>query len=263
MVQWHLSILTPPQNSLLSLVPATETLTASTPEKSAAAQPGQHPSDDDPLDCTSSLRNNRYGGFSSQSQYIVAPSVSVRSEFANITRTSAPIQPLTCIISPGCPVGGRIPSRVLGTARQPVRPTGPSARQIHKKQSVEGSTPSCYAAQIPPMSAPAGLSSHQHQCNSGGSSGGGESPFQSITDGLMQRISDWKGHPMSGLGPLQMFDILSVRRDVLVRELHVYLFKEAIICVIEEKKKGLGRLWRWRWRVDFEWCRRQRQRREQ
>ena len=47
---------------------------------------------------------------------------------------------------------------------------------------------------------------------------------------------------MSGLGPLQMFDILSVRRDVLVREFYVYLFKEAIICVLEEKKKSLGRL---------------------
>ena len=58
----------------------------------------------------------------------------------------------------------------------------------------------------------------------------------------MQRISDWKGHPMSGLGSLQMFDILSVRRDVLVREFYVYLFKEAIICVLEEKKKSLGRL---------------------
>jgi hypothetical protein len=39
-----------------------------------------------------------------------------------------------------------------------------------------------------------------------------------------------------------MFDILSVRRDVLVREFYVYLFKEAVICVLEEKKKSLGRL---------------------
>ena len=47
---------------------------------------------------------------------------------------------------------------------------------------------------------------------------------------------------MSGLGPLQMFDILSVRRDVLVREFYVYLFKEAIICMLEEKKRSLARL---------------------
>jgi hypothetical protein len=42
--------------------------------------------------------------------------------------------------------------------------------------------------------------------------------------------------------PLQMYDLLSVRRDAIVREFFVYLFKEAIICVVEEKKRGLGRL---------------------
>jgi hypothetical protein len=39
-----------------------------------------------------------------------------------------------------------------------------------------------------------------------------------------------------------MYDLLSVRRDSLVREFFVYLFKEAIICVVEEKKRSLGRL---------------------
>ena len=39
-----------------------------------------------------------------------------------------------------------------------------------------------------------------------------------------------------------MYDLLSVRRDAIVREFFVYLFKEAIICVVEEKKRGLGRL---------------------
>jgi hypothetical protein len=39
-----------------------------------------------------------------------------------------------------------------------------------------------------------------------------------------------------------MYDLLSVRRDTLVREFFVYLFKEAIICVVEEKKRSLGRL---------------------
>ena len=67
-------------------------------------------------------------------------------------------------------------------------------------------------------------------------------PFKNITEDLRQRIIDWKGHPLSGLGPLQMFDLLSVRRDALVREFFVYLFREAIICVEEEKKRTLGRL---------------------
>ncbi|KAF8586332.1 hypothetical protein K439DRAFT_1556429 [Ramaria rubella] len=69
-----------------------------------------------------------------------------------------------------------------------------------------------------------------------------DSPFASITEDLRNRIIDWKGHPLAGLGHLQMFDLLSVRRDSLVREFYVYLFKEAIICVIEEKKRSLGRL---------------------
>jgi hypothetical protein len=38
-----------------------------------------------------------------------------------------------------------------------------------------------------------------------------------------------------------MYDLLSVRRDALVREFYVYLFREAIICVAEEKKRSLGR----------------------
>jgi len=69
-----------------------------------------------------------------------------------------------------------------------------------------------------------------------------DSPFHAITEDLRNRIIDWKGHPLSDLGPLQMYDLLSVRRDAAIREFYVYLFKEAIICVVEEKKRGLGRL---------------------
>lgn len=69
-----------------------------------------------------------------------------------------------------------------------------------------------------------------------------DSPFNAITEDLRNRIIDWKGHPLGGLGPLQMYDLLSVRRDTIVRDFFVYLFKEAIICVVEEKKRILGRL---------------------
>ncbi|KAJ3524112.1 hypothetical protein NMY22_g11149 [Coprinellus aureogranulatus] len=69
-----------------------------------------------------------------------------------------------------------------------------------------------------------------------------DSPFAAITEDLRNRIIDWKGHPLSDLGPLQMYDLLSVRRDSAIREFYVYLFKEAIICVVEEKKRGLTRL---------------------
>ncbi|KAF8586379.1 hypothetical protein K439DRAFT_1631799, partial [Ramaria rubella] len=55
------------------------------------------------------------------------------------------------------------------------------------------------------------------------------------------RIIDWKGNSLADLGHFQMFDVLSIRRDSVVREFYVYLFTEAIICVIGEKKRYLGR----------------------
>ncbi|KAF8586014.1 hypothetical protein K439DRAFT_1632099 [Ramaria rubella] len=67
------------------------------------------------------------------------------------------------------------------------------------------------------------------------------SPFNSITENLRNRIIDWKGNSLADLGHFQMFDVLSIRRDSVVREFYVYLFTEAIICVIGEKKRYLGR----------------------
>jgi len=67
-----------------------------------------------------------------------------------------------------------------------------------------------------------------------------DSHFKSIVEDLRNRIIDWEDHALSGLGP-QMHDMLSVRREALVREFFVYLFEEAIICVVEEKKRSLDR----------------------
>ena len=64
---------------------------------------------------------------------------------------------------------------------------------------------------------------------------------QAVLEDLSQRISDWKGHSLEHFGPLILHDLLSVRQDTVVREFHVYLFQEALLCVTEEKKKGLSR----------------------
>ncbi|EJD07284.1 uncharacterized protein FOMMEDRAFT_164298 [Fomitiporia mediterranea MF3/22] len=64
----------------------------------------------------------------------------------------------------------------------------------------------------------------------------GHALHKSIIEDLQARVIDWKGHSLSSLGPLQMFDVLLVRRDALVREFCFYLLEEAIICVGEEKK---------------------------
>ena len=45
---------------------------------------------------------------------------------------------------------------------------------------------------------------------------------------------------LSGLGPPQIYDMLSVHREALILEFFIYLFKEAIICLVDEKKRSLG-----------------------
>lgn len=69
-------------------------------------------------------------------------------------------------------------------------------------------------------------------------------PFANVVEDLRKRISDWKGHTVDRFGPLVLYDFLGVRQESVVREFYVYLFKEALLCVIEEKKreKGLARL---------------------
>ncbi|PWN50852.1 hypothetical protein IE53DRAFT_75830 [Violaceomyces palustris] len=64
---------------------------------------------------------------------------------------------------------------------------------------------------------------------------------RAVIEDLRQRISDWKGHSIEHFGNLILHDNLSVRQDTVVRDFNVYLFEEALLCVTEEKKKGLSR----------------------
>ncbi|CDU22225.1 related to CDC24-Guanine nucleotide exchange factor (GEF or GDP-release factor) [Sporisorium scitamineum] len=66
-------------------------------------------------------------------------------------------------------------------------------------------------------------------------------PTRAILDDLQQRVADWKGHSIEHLGPLVLHDLLNIRQDSVIREFHVYLFQEALLCVTEERRKGLGR----------------------
>ncbi|KAG8792913.1 hypothetical protein FRC12_004499 [Ceratobasidium sp. 428] len=185
------------------------------------------PNDDDPLEpggnTNASIRSGGSGG--SGSDYVVAPAISVRSEFPSITRVHEPTQGITCLITV------ELPSR-RGSAPVP-GPVMP-APQAHAPQP----QPQRYASP-PPPSAPPEDTPGPYSYNP---TPPANSRFARVAEDLQIRLVDWKGHPMAALGPLQMFDILSVRRDSLVREFYVYLFKEAIICVLEEKKKSLGRL---------------------
>ncbi|TFY67578.1 hypothetical protein EVJ58_g1543 [Rhodofomes roseus] len=207
------------------------------------------PTEDDPIE--HAAKWGQGDNAQEQSHYIVAPSIQVRSEFATITRTPEQSQPLTCIVVielPGKRQNTHVPGATMPMSESFSQRSGGSGStyqdnhslrensvhdyhpQHHRsldQHSQQMSPTSSQQAMLPP---PSFEETHQ------------DSPFIAITRDLESRIIDWKGHPLSGLGPLQMYDLLSVRRDAMVREFFVYLFREAIICVVEEKKRSLGRL---------------------
>jgi hypothetical protein len=233
-----------------------------TPTGRTIAQPAPHNlNEDDPLDHTGSVKSGQHN---EHSQYIIAPSIQVRPEFPSLTRASDASQPLTCIVVielPGKRVAGAVPGPIMSDNYRPRSatsrfgtnsgPTSPlsdhTSQQLHQRPCAESN----------PMSPPPSYqnrtltSSHEQYSSSKRHDSHPhhliihheeDSSFSAITEDLRNRIIDWKGHPLSDLGPLQMYDLLSVRRDAAIREFYVYLFKEAIICVVEEKKRGLGRL---------------------
>lgn len=255
------------------------------PAAAAAPRP-YNPNEDDLIE--HSAGSIRSGGSQDHSQYVVAPSIQVRSEFSTLTRTNDTSQPLTCIVVvelPGKRPTAHVPGAVMPTAAsymqrrdtQPhstptgvMSPTGVVSPPRHMSPALEhgfgrprvnsdvhslsGSQSHGRANLLSPASegSPHQLSpTHSHDALISRSppppvlqtqQDEEESPFNAITEDLRNRIIDWKGHPLQGLGPLQMYDLLAVRRDAIVREFFVYLFKEAIICVVEEKKRSLGRL---------------------
>lgn len=227
------------------------------------------PTEDDPIDHNGSVRSHLTAD--QHNQYIVAPSIQARPEFSFLTRNNDATQPLTCIVIIELP-GKRSPNNVPGPVMVSdfVSRSG-QVRQENGESAGRASPRHTHSSRHPPsdIDAPhlapqransrSSPTSFQDPTFSNPTDTDGppqwlpgptvtvsindeDSPFNSITEDLRNRIIDWKGHPLSGLGPLQMYDLLSVRRDSLVREFFVYLFKEALICVVEEKKRSLGRL---------------------
>ncbi|KAF8202331.1 hypothetical protein BJ912DRAFT_1019224 [Pholiota molesta] len=201
------------------------------------------PNEDDPLDHTGSVKSNPTHD---HAQYIVAPSIQVRPEFSSLTRTSDVNQPLTCIVVielPGRRAGGHVPGPVLTDNY------GRNSSNTHSQLRADNSSghssplPERQTRQRQDGGSPRDYPSRQLSANYGPNTlihSEEDSPFTAITEDLRNRIIDWKGHPLSDLGPLQMYDLLHVRRDSAIREFYVYLFKEAIICVVEEKKPSLN-----------------------
>jgi hypothetical protein len=192
------------------------------------------PTEDDPIEpLAPSLKSGSHGDHPA---FVVTPSIQVLPEFSSLTRNTEPTQALTCIVVvelPGKRGSGHVPGPVMDPYATSTVPDAPTLRR-HQPSPVPGGI-------VPPT-----VSSHDNHSTrevpfSASLQSQDTSPFVAITEDLRNRIIDWKGHPLSGLGPLQMYDLLSVRRDALVREFFVYLFKEAIICVAEERRRTLGR----------------------
>ncbi|KAG1860726.1 Pleckstrin homology domain-containing protein [Suillus subalutaceus] len=203
------------------------------------------PTDDDPIDHAISVKS------ASESHYVVAPSIQVRPEFSSITRNGETCQPLTCIVVIELParrgtthVPGPVMADAYGSRSAHTLTRNDTVTELpHPSQNDTLRRPSQtqrYDSYAEPWSATT-ESSRYRPGPPAEEEGEESSPFNAIVEDLRNRIIDWKGHALSGLGPLQMYDMLSVRRDALVREFFVYLFKEAIICVVEEKKRSLGR----------------------
>lgn len=207
------------------------------------------PTDDDPIDHAVSVKSTP-----SESHYIVAPSIQVRPEFSSITRNGETCQPLTCIVVIELPARrgtAHVPGPVMADAygsrsahtltRNDTVTELPHPSQRQNDTLRHTSQTQRYDSYTEPWSSTNAESSYYRPGPPAEEEGEESSPFNAIVEDLRNRIIDWKGHALSGLGPLQMYDMLSVRRDALVREFFVYLFKEAIICVVEEKKRSLGR----------------------
>ncbi|KAJ7442298.1 Pleckstrin homology domain-containing protein [Mycena latifolia] len=222
------------------LYPGRDTPTGRMGRAQSNARP-YNPNDDDPLEHAASVKSHPSG---EHSQYIVAPSIQVRPEFSSLTRSTDNNQPLTCIVVIELPgkriTNGPVPGPVLSDFSRTQSRSGRSSPRPDstRRRQGDGSDRDRDHDRSGDRSPPQFSSSNGHDYQPPEE----DSPFQAITEDLRNRIIDWKGHPMSDLGPLQMYDLLGVRRDAIVREFYVYLFKEALICVAEERKRSLGRL---------------------
>lgn len=199
-----------------------------------AAYP-RDPTEDDPIEPVAA--SFKSGSHSDHSAFVVTPSIQVLPEFSSLTRNAESAQALTCLVVVELP-GKRGPGHVPGPVMDPytTHHNVPEPATVRRRQ-----TSSIPARTMSPPESYNETHSARDVAYSVSTQSQEDSPFAAITEDLRNRIIDWKGHPLSGLGPLQMYDLLSVRRDALVREFYVYLFKEAIICVAEEKKRSLGR----------------------
>ncbi|KAL7421388.1 hypothetical protein Q5752_004273 [Cryptotrichosporon argae] len=184
------------------------------------------PTVDDPLESSAMAHSTSSRSLSSDVKLVV-PSIAIKSEFPSVRRNKGGKQVITAMVTvyvPQAPDRSRYPP----ARRSEATPTA---------SSTDASSP-----QFPPS--PRSASSYPEPAIMPSSARSQPTPttsasFAHVVADLRNRVIDYKTSGLDTLGPLRLFDLLSVRKGQLVREFHVYLFQDAIICISEERKSGL------------------------
>lgn len=184
----------------------------STPGRTPISPPAHDPLGDDPLESVvgmSASNSSRSLSTDAAPVKVIVPSIIIRSEHPSVVRSQnrRGKQILTAMVTVQVPSAG-------DRGRYPPRPRPPE-----------------YDDQPSPPLPPSPRSASSHDVMLG-------DPFAHVVADLKNRVVDYKSSGLDSLGPLRLFDLLCVRKGSLIREFHVYLFQEALICISEEKKTG-------------------------
>jgi hypothetical protein len=178
---------------------------------------------DDPVDIP-----RKTSGSGSMIPQVVVPTITVKAEHSIISkRVDNAKRGLTCMITVQVPPSGRRPFYKSRDAESPASIDSqsgmPRARTIGGLSSAVPATPD---SSVPPSSARSL----------------GPDPFAHVAADLKHRLADFKSSGLDTLGRIRLFDILQVRKGQFVLDIMVFLYDMAIVCVAEEKKRGLKSL---------------------
>ncbi|WWC64019.1 uncharacterized protein I303_106625 [Kwoniella dejecticola CBS 10117] len=181
------------------------------------------PNADDPV-TNGTISSSRSMHSEASQPKVVVPSISIRSEFPSIAKGHRKgKQVITAMVTVEVPSAGD-----RGKYPTTLRPPG---------MSRSASTDDQFSPQLPPSPRSASDASVVPSTARSGVATAPD-PFAHVVHDLKHRVVDYKTSGLDQLGSLRLFDLLSVRKGQLIREFHVYLFQEALICVSEEKKSG-------------------------
>ncbi|CEQ42106.1 SPOSA6832_03892, partial [Sporobolomyces salmonicolor] len=174
---------------------------------------------------------------------IVKPVVTVRAEHPSVERSldKDKKQHLTCMVTVEMPSRWPTappafdPSNLADEQQSFPLPPPPPAQMPRPSSSIRSLPRSARSASPTPSSV---YSAYAFA----GTGHGQLNPFSHVVEDLQSRMADWKGHSPDEFGQLKLYDYVNVRKDTATREFLVYLFEEAILCVTDDKRKGLNKL---------------------